>query len=120
MTKAMFYLVTPWIALLLVACSVNPKTSTLPPGALSQVDAQSYEALMGAQAVLNSIKADADKLPPTAKPSLNKAILSYDAAEAAWQAFHAGKGNDPAALSAAITQATVDIAALVTQIGAAK
>jgi len=106
--------------LVLVACPNNPKPQTLPPGALSQFDATSYESLMGAQAVLNSVKADLSKLPPEAKPALNKAIASYNVAEAAWQAFHAGKSNDQAALTAALSQAVADVAALLTQISGGK
>jgi hypothetical protein len=106
--------------LVLVACPNNPKPQTLPPGALSQFDATSYESLMGAQAVLNSVKADLSKLPPDAKPALNKAIASYNVAEAAWQAFHAGKSNDQAALTAALSQAVADVAALLTQISGGK
>jgi predicted lipoprotein len=106
--------------LVLVACPNNPKPQTLPPGALNQFDATSYESLMGAQAVLNSVKADLSKLPPEAKPALNKAIASYNVAEAAWQAFHAGKSNDQAALTAALSQAVGDVAALLTQISGGK
>ena len=106
--------------LVLVACPNNPKPQTLPPGALSQFDATSYESLMGAQAVLNSVKADIGKLPPEAKPALNKAIASYNVAEAAWQAFHAGKSNDQAALTTALAQATGDVATLLTQISGGK
>jgi predicted lipoprotein len=106
--------------LVLVACPNNPKPQTLPPGALNQFDATSYESLMGAQAVLNSVKADLSKLPPEAKPALNKAIASYNVAEAAWQAFHAGKSNDQAALTAALSQAVADVAALLTQISGGK
>jgi len=106
--------------LVLAACPNNPQPQTLPPGALSQFDATSYESLMGAQAVLNSVKADLSKLPPEAKPALNKAIASYNAAEAAWQAFHAGKSNDQAALTAALSQAVGDVAALLTQISGGK
>jgi hypothetical protein len=106
--------------LVLVACPNNPKPQTLPPGALNQFDATSYESLMGAQAVLNSVKADLSKLPPDAKPALNKAIASYNVAEAAWQAFHAGKSNDQAALTAALSQAVADVAALLTQISGGK
>ena len=73
--------------LVLAACPSNTKLNTLPPGALNQFDATSYTSLMGAQAVLNSVKADIDKLPPAAKPALNKAIASYNVAEAAWQAY---------------------------------
>jgi len=109
--------------LVLGGCSQNPKpqpAQPLPPGALSDFDAKTYESLMGAQAVLNSVKADLSKLPPEAKPALNKAIASYNTAEAAWQAFHAGKANDQAALTAAVTQAVSDVAALLTQISGGK
>jgi len=108
--------------LVLAACSNNPKPQTLPPGALNQFDATSYESLMGAQAVLNSVKTDyaGGKLPASAKPALNKAIASYDTAEAAWQAYHAGKANDQAALTTAISQAVADVAALLTQISGGK
>jgi hypothetical protein len=106
--------------LVLAACPNNPKPQTLPPGALNQFDATSYTALMGAQAVLNSVKADIDKLPPAAKPALNKAIASYNVAEAAWQAYHAGKTDDQATLTKAISQATGDVASLLTQISGGK
>ena len=106
--------------LVLVACPNTPQPQTLTPGALSQFDATSYESLMGAQAVLNSVKADLSKLPPDAKPALNKAIASYNTAEAAWQAFHAGKSNDQAALTAALSQAVADVAALLTQVSGGK
>src|SRR3974377_2588973 len=82
-------------ALVLAACPNNPKPQTLPPGALNQFDAPSYTSLMGAQAVLNSVKADVSKLPPEAKPALNKAIESYNVAEAEWRAHHAGKNGQP-------------------------
>ena len=103
--------------LILSGCPADTnKPQTLPPGALNQFDATSYESLMGAQAVLNSVKADLSKLPPAAKPALNKAIASYNTAEAAWQAYHAGKSNDQAALTTALSQAVADVAALLTQI----
>ena len=98
----------------LIGCANQTKPATLPPGALNTFDATSYESLMGAQAVLNSVKADIGKLPPEAKPALNKAIASYNAAEAAWQAYHAAGGGNTAAVNAAITQAVADVAALVT------
>jgi hypothetical protein len=105
-----------WVMLIMWGCANSTKPVTLPPGALNQFDATSYESLMGAQAVLNSVKADLGKLPPAAKPALNKAIASYNVAEAAWQAYHAGKSGDQAALTAAITQATADVVALVVSI----
>lgn len=105
------------VALLITitACSSTPKPVTLPPGAISQFDATSYEALMGAQAVLNSIKSDLSKLPPAAKPALNKAIASYNIAENAWQTFHAGKATDPNTVTLAIAQAVADVAVLLSQ-----
>jgi hypothetical protein len=106
--------------LVLAACPDNPKPQTLPPGALNQFDATSYTSLMGAQAVLNSVKSDINKLPPAAKPALNKAIASYNVAEAAWQAYHAGKTNDQAALTSAISQAVGDVATLLTQVSGGK
>ena len=77
-------------------------------------------SLMGAQAVLNSVKADISKLPPEAKPALHQAIASYNLAEAAWQAYHGGKSDDQAALTKAISQATGDVATLLTQISGGK
>lgn len=106
--------------LVLVACPNNPQPQSLPPGALNQFDATSYTLLMGAQAVLNSVKADINKLPPEARPAHNKAIASDNVAEAAWQAFDAAKSNDQAALTTAIAQATGDVAALLTQISGGK
>lgn len=111
------------VALLVLAgCPNTSAPQPLPPGALNQFDATSYTSLMGAQAVLNSVKADfkAGKLPQDAKPALNKAIASYNTAEAAWQAFHASKSNDQAALTTAITQAVTDVAALLSQISGGK
>ena len=104
--------------LLLAACSstATKPATTLPPGALNQFDLTSYESLMGAQAVINSVKADIAKLPPEAKPALNKAIASYNLAEAAWQSYHAGATNNQAQLSAAINQAVSDVAALISQL----
>lgn len=103
------------LCLLLAACSMSTKPKTLPPGAINSFDAESYLSLMGAQAVLNSVKADIAKLPPEAKPALNTAIQSYNVAEAAWQAYHAGKTNDPAALTAALTRAVTDATTLLTR-----
>lgn len=106
--------------LVLAGCPDNSKPQTLPPGAHNQFGATSYESLMGAQAVLNSVKADLGKLPPAAKPALNKAIASYNTAEAVWQAYHSGKSNDQAALTAALSQAVADVASLLTQISGGK
>ena len=105
----------------LAGCAAGtPKPVTLPPGAINTFDANSYTTLMGAQAVLNSVKADIGKLPPEAKPALNKAIASYNIAEGAWQAYHSGKNGDTAAVATALTQVSADVAVLLTQIRGGK
>ena len=101
---------------LTVACATATKPTTLPPGAINTFDADSYITLMGAQAVINSVKADIGKLPPGAKPILNQAIASYNVAEAAWQAYHSGANGNTAALTTALTQVSADVAALLTTI----
>ncbi len=109
--------------LVLAACPTATKSATtLPPGALNTFDANSYVTLMGAQAALNTVKADfaAGKVPASAKPALNDAIASYNTAESAWQSFHAGKSNDQAALTAAIAQAVTSVSALITQVSGGK
>lgn len=106
--------------LTLAGCAGQAKPKTLPPGALNAFDADSYVALMGAQAVLNSVKADIGNLPPAAKPALNKAIASYNLANDAWQSYHAGASSNQAALTASIAQATADVVVLLTQISGGK
>ena len=120
MRKLAVFALMATLSLTLLGCATSTKPATLPPGALNQFDLTSYESLMGAQAVVNSVKADIAQLPPAAKPALNKAIASYNAAEAAWQAYHAGASNNQAALNAAITQVVADVAALITAITGAK
>ena len=115
MRKLAVFATITLLLITMIGCSTNPKPTTLPPGALNQFDATSYESLMGAQAVLTSVKADIGKLPPEAKPALNKAIASYNIAENAWKAYHSGANGDTAALNAALTQATEDVATLLTQ-----
>lgn len=102
------------VLVLLGGCAAGPKPNPLPPGALNQFDATAYMSLMGTKATLESLKADykAGNLPPSAKPALNKALKSYSAAEAAWQAYHIAKNGDQTALQAAVAQATTDVVAL--------
>ena len=104
----------------ITGCASNPKPVILPPGALSQADLTSYEALVGAQAVIESVKGNISQLPPAAKPVLNRAIQSYNIAEALWQSVHSGKSGDQAALTAAITQLTADVALLISSFTGAK
>ncbi len=105
------------IVILLVGCANQAKPKTVPPGALNAVDASLYDSLLVAQATLESVKADAGKLPPSAKPSLNKAIASYNVAEEAYQTYRtavaAGKAGDQDAVTMAIVKATADISTVV-------
>ena len=100
---------TATLLITLIGCAAKLTPTTLPPGALNVVDAQTYTDLMGCQAVLNSLKADIGKLPASAKTSLNTAIASYDIAETAWQSYHA-TGLNQAAAQAAVTKAKNDAA----------
>ncbi len=91
------------------------KTVTAPvPGQLNTFDAYAYRVLADAQAAINSFKASiqSGKVPetPTLKTVLNQAITDYNAANAAYQAWHAAGGNGPTApVAAAITQLNSDI-----------
>ena len=107
---------------LLAGCATANKPTTLPPGAINSFDANSYIALMGIQAGLNSVKADfsAGKIPATFRPQLNQAITAYNSAEAAWHAYHSGANGDTAALTTAITQATASLVSLITQVSGGK
>lgn len=107
--------------LLLYGCASNPKPTTLPPGALNQFDATSYQSLMGAQATLAAAKTDylAGKYGPqttAGKQAMNSAIQAYNTAEAAWQAYHAGKGGDQAALQVQIGNAAIAVTSFIVTI----
>jgi hypothetical protein len=113
----------PAIALavaLMVGCAAQNKPSTLPTGAINQLDASTYLVLRGTQAVLGSVRVDFDKLPPSAKPAYNRAVASYNVAEAAWQTYHKSGGGDNTALLKAVNQASTDTTAVLTTIGAHK
>jgi outer membrane murein-binding lipoprotein Lpp len=79
---------------LMVGCANNPKPQTLPTGANSVADAQTYRVLSDAQAFLNSIRtsvtAGTISLTATQKTAFNDVATSYNAAEALWQTCHAG------------------------------
>jgi len=106
------------ITLSMAGCAT--KATTLPPGALNQFDLTSYESLMGAQAVIESVKTDIANLPPSAKGPLNRAIESYNIAESAWQSYHSGVSKDQVGLTAAIAQLTTNVAVLISSFTGAK
>jgi predicted lipoprotein len=103
---------------LLAGCATANKPTTLPPGAINSFDANSYIALMGVQAGLNSVKADyaAGKVPAQYKPQMNQAIAAYNTAQASWSAYHSGANGDTAALTRAISQATTAVVTLITAV----
>jgi len=130
----------------LLALAVMPgcarKTVTAPvPGSINTLDAYAFRTLADASAAISSVKlwqqCSAASFPPTVvvdgnsqvcdpkagsfpdadKEYLNTAIRSYNVAESAGQAYHAGASNDTTALSAALTQLGVDVANLLSRTG---
>jgi hypothetical protein len=95
-----------------VACA---KRAVAPvPGQLNTFDAYAYRVLADAQAAINDFKASvaSGKVPetPTLKTVLNQAITDYNAANMAYQAWHAAGGKGPTApISAALNQMNADI-----------
>lgn len=91
--------------------ATNP--ASLAPGAMNAFDQDSYQALMASQGVLNSLRSD--NLTQI-KAELNDAILSYDAAEIAYQTYHAalvaGKPASTASVSTALSNLQSQISAV--------
>ncbi len=71
------------------------KTVAVHPGAISNFDSYAYDILLVEQDAINQAKAayTANSLPPEAKDPLNYAITQYNAAQTAWQAYHANGAN---------------------------
>ena len=117
MKRISLVIVSMLVILAMFGCANQTKPQTLPPGAFNSADAKLFDSLMVAQASLESVKKDAANLPASAKPLLNKAIASYNMAEAAYQGYRAavaaGKAGDQTGVTVAIVQATADISALV-------
>ena len=88
----------------------------LPPGALSQADAQSYDFLMTLKGAIDGFKSQYAALPLDWKYQiqgpLNQAIKDYNLAEAAWQLQHATRTGDLSGTNLAINQLMQDIALL--------
>lgn len=66
------------------------------PNAVSAVDSDAYDTLIGAQAAIEEAKANI-AAHPDAKPALNDAIRIFNLAEAAEKTYHASQ--DPASLA---------------------
>lgn len=128
------------LALSLVGC--HKAAVTVPvPGSINTVDAYAYRSVSDAQAALTSVKTweqcSVMQFPPTVtvdgvvavcdpaagpfpaayKGVLDDAINAYNVAQAAAKAYHAGAISDTTALTAAITQLTSSIAAMLTKVG---
>lgn len=106
MKRTMLAILGLGVATMLPGCH-KPVNAPLPPGAINSFDASSYQSLMTAQAALNTLK-QAEPQAPQIKPYLNQAIQDYDAAEAAWQTYHAS-GSNSAGVSASLAVLTTDI-----------
>lgn len=67
------------------------------PNQINTFDGWAYRTLFDAQAALNSLRADAEagKLPASIKPILNQVFVDYNAAQAAYKAWHDAGGNGP-------------------------
>lgn len=87
--------------------------AALHPGAIDSFDSSTYDALIVAQATIEPLRADFEDgaIAPSTKPNLNAAIESYNVAEVAWQAYHAGGANQ-AALQTALDELVAVIANL--------
>jgi hypothetical protein len=97
MKKTRYTLSLALIAMLLmvgIGCANNPKPQTLPTGATSAADANSYRVLNDAHAFLQSIRDSVTSgkltLSATQKQAFNDLVLSSNAADALWQTCHAG------------------------------
>ncbi len=84
-------------------------TKPLPPGATSAFDATSYDSLRTIQGAIDGFKQAG--VPAAAKKPLNELIVAYNAAQTAWQAYHAGTGSE-AQVTSAISNAQAKLAAV--------
>lgn len=107
------------LGFLLLATVACHKTVTAPvPGQINTFDAYAYRVLFDAQAAINSFKGSPSAQEPAVKTYLNKAIVDYDIAESAYQAWHAAGGTgSTAAITQSITQVQTDITNIATATG---
>lgn len=106
------------ILILAIATTGCQKTVTAAvPGQINTFDAYAYRVLADAQAAINDFRASvtSGKLTetPTIKAALNQTITDYNAANLAYQAWHAagGKGSTTS-VNTALNQVQNDIATL--------
>lgn len=86
------------------------------PNQINAFDGAAYDTLTVAQASLNQAKALAPRYPQF-KTQLNQAIQSYDAALAAYKAYHAQGSGDTEALNQQLANLSGQIATLLNSFG---
>lgn len=110
------YLQTTGIVLLIVLSIACAKHVQAPiPNQINTFDGWAYRSLYDAQAAINSFKADIQSgkvtETPTLKTIVNQMITDYNAANMAYQAWHAAGGSGPTApVADAINKVNSDIA----------
>ena len=102
------------LSIVIVAAGCAKHVTAPVPGQLNAFDAYAYRVLADAQAAINDFKASiaSGKVAetPTLKTVLNQAITDYNAANMAYQAWHAAGGTGMTApIAAALNQLNADI-----------
>lgn len=114
------------------------------PGSIDSFDAYAFRSIADAQAALLSVKGwetcsdqkfpltvtydnhtetcdkNSGDFPSAGRQPLMKAEQSYNLVQAAGKAYHAGASSDSAALTAALTELSGDIALMLTSVGRTK
>lgn len=119
--------IVPYLAVLIVAMVSTVLFSesgcaakTIHPGAVSQFDSQTYDALITIQAALLTARQQAPNYPQF-KKELNQAIAAYNTAQEAYKLYHAaalsGDTSQQAAVQAQIAALTGQVAKLLTSMG---
>jgi hypothetical protein len=100
------------LALALTSC-IKPGTPAVPahPNQINVFDGQAYDVLISAQAALTQAKTLAPQFPQY-KAELNMAIAAYNAAQAAYKAYHTAASPTPAS-QAALQAQLMDVVAQV-------
>ena len=134
-------IVVVFALLLTVSCAVKNKPSTPVPGQVDAFDAYAFRIIADAQAAIHSIKTwqvctvqnfpttvSLDNTVEVCDPSngkfkdewkiyLNTAITSYNKAQAAGKAYHAGMSGDQAALQQALNDLNSNVSVMLTKTG---
>lgn len=112
------------LAVIFTACAARP----IHPGAANAFDSGAYDSVLVTHTVIETTKTDLANnafpanIAPAVKTALNALITSYDAADAAYIAYHnaALAGTATAAQSTAVSNALNDVTAKTTALTNAK